>query len=391
MRKKTVILALSLCMAMNLYSSEFKFSGGALTLMRDEHSVEKIRNYTTHIEKKTSKDQFSSINWYWLDADRDLNEDISLAFRVCNITASKLNNITLEQTGGDEVEWLSFQYAYMKIDNENQAYRLGLVPVNRNDEPLEVHFTPMKTSWTSFWNSTLGSVKGAAISWDAINKKGKPTREVEDRPTIDANFTVAINTDGRGNTIIQQAGTKEIKTMDDQSLDFVLSFPVESKAFRLKPILALRTMADGSRPDDGKGDYRFSYGFTGEKDVSKKLKVPFGIGWSSFENNSTRNVTGHAYQNNDSMYMRVAPAFSLNKGKLVCELKYSTYNDLSKASAVLHKYPALDIKYISIYKKKLITLAPRVRFFGETYTDENTNTKYAKVRIAPEVIFFLTF
>ncbi|MDD5092414.1 MAG: hypothetical protein PHQ23_16055 [Candidatus Wallbacteria bacterium] len=381
-------VVIALLLFTSLHAAEYKFSGGALTLMRNDYSVERSFNYNTRIQKKTTKENFSTVDWYWMDADAKVTSDLSFSFRLCNMTASKLNSLNLNETQQD-VEWLSFQYGYIQCLEKNRTYRLGLVPVDRNAEPLEVHFTPQKTSWTSFWNSTLGSVRGGAIHWKQINKCA--SNEVQPAFNIDASFVVSVNNDGAGTTVIQQALTSEVRIEDRDSLDFIVSFPMTRKQLSLTPVLALRTKEDGARPDDGKGDTRFSYGLTGQKKYSSKLTVPFGIGFTSFDNDRTRFVKGHARQDNESMYVRISPNYAVGKGRLVCELKYSTFEDHSKAATVTHKYPSVDVKYISRFKEKLVTLAPRVRFFGEYYKDPNTNVKYSKIRFCPEVVFFLSF
>lgn len=374
--------------AIALSAAEFEFSGGGLSMFTLDISFDKLE-YESDSTVKTNYRTDRIIHWFWLDANLELNNYFSFGTRICNMSAEKLASLDLGNEV-DEVSWASFQYGFIELKTKPVIIKTGLLPVDRNIEPLECHFTPQKTSWTSFWKSTLGAIPGFSLNIPLIHgKDDNKLMEQSQKTRFALEFTFSTHNNGKGKTVVERTGMPDSCNYDWDTWDLIFSMPISSGGFSIKPLIAVRTCNDGCNPKTGDGDMRISFGFSSKYKIWDNFIIPFGAGFSSFDNKNTRDIEGYISQKNSTMFFRIAPAIAIGPGKLICDMKYSTFKDKTGENNVIYQYPAADLKYIIQVHKYLTIVGPRVRIFSEFYDDANKGEKYSKFRFCPEFILVL--
>jgi hypothetical protein len=357
------------------WSADITFGGGVLSLYMYDYYNDKLSTPAT--TKETAQGKNVTFNLIWLDTDAKINDKLSISTRLSNLSSTKWDAIMLGDPDST-VPFVSFQYAYMKFALEKAAVMIGLLSVDRNMEPLEAHYTPMKTSWKSFWKATMGSMEGFNVEYPLYEKEAVKAK---------GDITVAKYAPGEGEKTIHQTGIPDTTVYEYDSIDYILSFPIAYQTWSVKPVFALRTCADGNDAATGGSDYRFTWGLTGAHTFSKAVSLSAGVGISSFNNSHTRDLPGHSPQNNETVFLRVVPVVKLAKGSLTLDMKYSNYLDKSRQQKVLYHYPVADLKYSFKVHNNLTIVAPFFRFLGEYYDDDNLRVHYQKNRLCTYIVF----
>jgi len=393
---------------------DVKFRGGAVSMLHLEYLSETSDYPETDFSREVTQEKTLTYHIYWLEANAEVNSNLSFDARISNANATKLWRWTAEGEPQEDVAWISFQYAYMNVKTVPATFKIGLLAVDRANEPLEAHFTPKKTSWTPFVAATMGSLKGASINIPLVGGKTSGASGFG----LATDFTVSVHSAGTGKTTIKEKSVipPEEKKYNWPSLDFILRFPVSAGTFSIEPLFALRTFADDTlrfNPSDGKGDHRFSYGFTGSYRISRKFDLGYGLGFSSFNNEHTegefvgsRIISNqvvdvfNSKQHNSTMFAKLRPNLIIGQGALIGEVKYSTFNDKSFDEDFTFHYVNASILYFFRAYKRLM-LMPCLRFFGEFYDNPNKHeeddanvigpVEYSKIRICPQMIVVLPF
>jgi hypothetical protein len=317
----------------------------------------------------------------------------------------------------------------MSVKTVPAAFKIGLLAVDRANEPLEAHFTPKKTGWTPFVAATMGSLKGVSINIPLVGGKTSGTSGLGSVPAyaggarkagfgLATDFTVSMHSAGTGKTTIKEKNVipPEENKYNWPSMDFILRFPISAGMLSVEPLVAVRTFADDTlrfNPGDGKGDHRFSYGFTGSYRISRKFDLGYGLGFSSFNNEHTEGEfvgsriianqvvdVFNSKQHNSTMFAKLRPNLIIGQGALIGEVKYSTFDDKSFDEDFTSHYVNASILYFLRVHKRLM-LMPCLRFFGEFYDNPNKNeeddpnvtgpVEYSKTRICPQIIVVLPF
>lgn len=391
----------------------FKLGGGAATFLHFEHSRERSEFSDTRYTRKTLQTKNLVYNIYWLDVNVETDEAVSFTGRVSNVNATKLWRWTMDGEPQDDIAWMCFQYAYMTWKIRPAEVRLGYLAVDRANEPLEAHVTPDRTAWTPYAAATMGSMRGASVRVPLVGKLVDPALPPHLRPaalSVAADLTTAINTDGSGLTVIKQESLDppETRKYNWPSLDVILRFPVSGRAASIEPLLAFRSHADAdleSNPGNGRGDWRVSYGFTGNYTFSRRVSSRCGVGFSRFSNDNTRNqfvgtrVVGDqvadvysAVKDNATMYVTLRPQVLVGTGALIGDVKYSSFEDRSPRRAFRTDYVNASIMYFARVRERLMIM-PTLRLYSQSYENPNEQARvdFRKVRICPQLLMALTF
>lgn len=348
-------------------SADIKWGGGGLFLWDYDSSAEVRNNKTTGVMKKTTLRKNVVFNMYWLDADAKINDDLSFSARLSNMSAAKWNALMVEGTGSSGSEVVAFQHAYASFNapsHPSLKFNVGLLPVDRNMEPLQAHFTPQQTSWSSFWKATMGNIEGVNVQFPVHSGATK----------IKGGVTVSKFQNGTGRKVVSQTGVPDVVVPDNDQVDTIVSFPVSRGAFQFTPLAALRYSVSGLPP-------RATYGFTSSYVYSPRFNISLGTGFSSCDTGYPRGSADPNAQDNRTMFLRFVPAFGLGKGQLMLDMKYSTYLDRNAARNVFYRYPVVDLKYSFKMHENLTIVFPFVRYLGASYKDPNTNIHYSKDRV----------
>lgn len=395
-------------------AAKVEFKGGAVTFLHLERLSEHYDFPETEFTKEVIKEKQLVYHIYWLEATAEVNEMLSFASRISNTNATKLWKWTMEGEPQQDIAWMSLQYAYIGVKTKPASFRLGLLEVDRANEPLEAHITPRKTSWTPFAVATMGSLKGMSVNVPLVGKrvvrKGPPNLRTPAGFRLGTDFTIAVHAEGTGRTTIKQEKVEppEEKKYNWPSLDFILRFPLSKGGISFEPLLALRSHADDDlkcNPRNGKGDWRISYGFTSNCMLSKKLSVGCGLGFSRFSNDHTRNeyigirIVGDQIEevfseikDNTTIYLKIRPQWLIGNGALIGEVKYSTFNDKSVPKSFVSHYVNGSVMYFMRIRQGLM-LMPTLRVFGEFYENPNEHeqVEYSKIRLCPQLLTVLVF
>lgn len=353
-------------------AGEVTWGGGGLFLWDFDRSAEVSSNHNTGVNKTTTLQKNVAFDMFWLDADARINDDLSFSARLSNISAAKWNALMVEGTGSAGSEVISFQHAYagFNFPATDLRFRVGLLPVDRNMEPLQAHFTPQKTSWGSFWKATMGNIEGVnvqfPVSSGAVNMEG--------------DLTISKFKNGDGRKVVSVPGHPDVITADDDWTDLIASLPMTMGKFQFRPLAAVRSSV-------GKGGARFTEGFTSSYNYSKGFNVSLGAGYSAYNSGDGVNSSDPDAENSRTVFVRVVPTVGVGKGQLMLDLKYSTFLDKSKTRDVLHRYPVADLKYSFKVHNNLTIVFPFVRYLGESYKDRNTKIRYTKDRLCAYIVF----
>jgi hypothetical protein len=375
-RSKT-LLAVAMILTVLGYEAraqDIKWSGGGLFLVDYDRSTAVNDNRNSGVTKITTQEKNVVFGMYWLDADAEINKNLSFGARLSNISASMWNALMVEGSTASS-QWVTFQHAYVKF-NANPlplVFRVGLLPVDRNMEPLQAHFTPQKTSWGSFWKATMGNILGVNVQFPILSGETK----------IDGDVTVSKFKNGDGRIVVRETGKPDTIVPDDDSLDTIVAFAISRGLFQIKPLMAVRSPVGGPFS-------RLTYGFTGFYNYSPRFSISFGMGFSALSTGNPRNSTDPNAQDNRTMFLRLVPVVSLGPGNLTCDLKYSTYVDKSKEKDVLYRYPVADFKYSFKVHENLTIVFPFVRYLGEFNNNDNTDIHYSKNRLCTYIVLVFT-
>jgi hypothetical protein len=391
-----------------------EFSGGAATFLHFEHSSEEAKYPETAYKRETTQDKQLTYHIYWLDAKAEINDALSFTARLSNTNATKLWKWTMDGEPQEDIAWIAFQYGYMSVKTGFADFAIGLLEVDRANEPLEVHFTPDRTAWTPYGVATRGSIKGASIRRPLLGRpvdmRLPPQLRRSQALSIAGDLTVGVHAEGTGKTTVKSDTVEppEETTYNWPSLDFILRFPIYKGPLALEPLVALRSHADDAlkcNPGNGKGDWRTSLGFSGNYTFTRSVSARVGVGYSSFSNDHTRDaymgsrVVGdqvvelyNATQDNASLYLTFRPQLMIGGSALIADVKYSIFENRAPEQTFDTHYLNASLLYFWRYRTKLM-LMPMLRVYSQSYENPNDHERvdYSKVRVCPQFLVAVTF